>query len=233
MFLNRRGYSSLVLCRTCGHVFGCPNCSVGLVYHQQFRKLLCHHCGERQPEPRICPECKEAFVRYQGVGTEQVAELVGQMFPHVRLKRMDLDSTRRKGAHGEILGAFRRGEIDMLVGTQMISKGLDFPGVSLVGVISADVSLNLPDFRAGERTFSLLTQVAGRAGRGKEPGEVIVQSFSPRHYSIQMAISQDYRHFYEKELGYRKLIAFPPLTRLTNLRVESESEKAGQAERSR
>jgi len=228
LFLNRRGYSSLVLCRKCGHVFGCPNCSVGLVYHQELRALVCHHCGERQPVPRICPVCKEPFVRYQGVGTEQVVELVAQMFPDLRMKRMDLDSTRRKGAHGEILGAFRRGEVDLLVGTQMISKGLDFPGVSLVGVISADVSLNLPDFRAGERTFSLLTQVAGRAGRGREPGEVIIQSFSPRHYSIQMAIAQDYQHFFERELSYRKLISFPPVTRLTNLRVESENEKAGQ-----
>ena len=141
---------------------------------------------------------------------------------------MDVDSTRRKGAHAEILGSFRSRDIDVLIGTQMIAKGLDFPGVSLVGVISADASLNLPDFRASERTFSLLTQVAGRAGRGREPGAVLIQSFSPRHYSIQMAISQDYPHFFEKELSYRKLISFPPLTRLTTLRIESKDEKKGQ-----
>ncbi len=229
LFLNRRGFSTMVICRKCGHVFGCPNCSVGMVYHQQFKALVCHHCETRQPEPRICPECKEAFVRYQGAGTEQVAQLVQERFPAIRVARMDLDTTRRKGAHGEILGKFRRGEIDLLVGTQMISKGLDFPGVSLVGVISADVSLNLPDFRAGEHTFSLLTQVSGRAGRGEAAGEVLIQSYSPRHYSIQLAIAQDYDHFYEQELKYRKFIAFPPVTRLTNLRIESEKEKTGHA----
>jgi primosomal protein N' (replication factor Y) (superfamily II helicase) len=228
LFLNRRGFSTQVICRKCGHVFGCPNCSVGMVYHQQFHALICHHCEARQPEPRICPECKQEFVRYRGAGTEQVAELASRYFPGARIERMDLDTTRRKGSHGRILGAFRRGEIDLLVGTQMIAKGLDFPRVSLVGVISADVSLNLPDFRAGERTFGLLTQVAGRAGRGREPGEVIIQSFSPRHYSLQLAVTQDYEHFFQQEMKYRQIIAYPPITRLTCIRVESEDEKAGE-----
>jgi primosomal protein N' (replication factor Y) len=199
-----------------------------MVFHQQFKRLVCHHCMHKEPEPRVCPQCREAFVRFQGWGTEQVTELVEKRFPNLKVQRMDADTTRRKGAHGKILGSFRRGEIDLLVGTQMISKGLDFPRVSLVGIISADVSLNLPDFRAGERTYSLLTQVAGRAGRGERKGEVIIQSFSPRHYSIQMAISQNYPLFYEQELKYRKLISFPPVTRLTNLRIESENEKTGQ-----
>ena len=229
LFLNRRGYSTMVLCRKCGHVFQCPNCSVAVIYHQEFRQLLCHHCDARQSEPRICPECKEAWVRRQGAGTEQVTELVARRFPNLKSQRMDFDTTRRKGAHGRILGAFRRGEIDVLIGTQMICKGLDFPGVTLVGVISADVSLNLPDFRAAERSFSLLTQVAGRAGRGQRQGEVFIQSYNPRHYSIQLAIAQDYGHFFEKELTFRKWISFPPLTRLTNLRIESEKEKRGEA----
>ena len=192
LFQNRRAYSTFLLCRDCGFVMQCPNCAVSLKFHSAQKKLSCHHCNYACPAPDTCPSCSGTRLGRFGIGTERVAEETAKLFPEARVLRMDRDTTSRKGAHGEILGTFRRGEADILVGTQMIAKGLDFPNVTLVGVISADTSLNLPDFRATERTFQLLSQVAGRSGRGVEPGEVVIQTFDPDNYAIQCAVKHDY-----------------------------------------
>ncbi|MBE7560096.1 primosomal protein N' [bacterium] len=192
LFLNRRGFSPQVLCARCGHIVQCPSCSVALVQHKQPPGLLCHHCEHRQPEPRICPACHGEWMRYRGVGTEQLAQWVEENYAGARIARLDLDTTRKRDAHTRLLSAFRRRETDVLVGTQMISKGLDMPGVTLVGVIDADIGLAMPDFRSAERTFMLLTQVAGRAGRGEHPGRVFIQSHCPNPYAVLAAISQNY-----------------------------------------
>ena len=230
LFLNRRGYSQFVLCRDCGWTAKCSNCAVSLTYHSGVRSLKCHHCGLITQVPPSCPTCKGSNVRAFGVGTEKVEEEVLRLYPSARVARMDRDTTARKGEHARILKQFREEEADVLIGTQMVAKGLDFPSVTLVGVISADTSINMPDFRAAERTFQLLTQVAGRAGRGLNPGEVIIQTFSPEHYSVQAAVRHDYVRFYTQEIEYRKELGYPPYSRLVNLvcaaELEADAEKA-------
>ena len=192
LFLNRRGFATAMLCRNCGQSLMCPNCSVSLVYHTQTGKLMCHHCGYRQREPKECPSCNKNWLRYTGIGTETVVEVIKDKFPNTNCLRIDHDTTRRKGSLQKLLSEFSRQKADILVGTQIVAKGLDFPGVSLVGIIQADTALFLPDFRTGERTFTLMTQVSGRAGRGATPGEVYLQTFTPRHYSIKCAIDHDF-----------------------------------------
>lgn len=224
LFLNRRGFATSLICNHCGHILMCDHCSVAMVFHNSQRLLICHHCDARKPPPEYCPACTEKFIRQRGYGTERVVQEVEEKIPGARVVRLDRDTTRQKGEHDRLLTPFRQGESDILVGTQMIAKGLDFPNVTLVGVLNADYALSLPDFRAAERTFTLLTQVAGRAGRGKHPGEVFIQTYCPDHYSIQLALTQDYNAFYEKEIRYRRLIGFPPFSRIVLWRVESTIE---------
>jgi primosomal protein N' (replication factor Y) len=217
LFVNRRGYAAFVLCRTCGYVARCKNCDVSLTFHSYSRVLRCHHCDFQISAPTICPQCGGAHIRQFGVGTEKVEAEVCKLFPSARVIRLDSDTTVRKGALSKILNAFRNGEADVLVGTQMVAKGLDFPNVTLVGVITADTSLHMPDFRAAERTFQLLTQVSGRAGRGETPGDVIVQTFSPEHYAVQTAALHDYLGFYNQEIEHRRELDYPPFSRLINI----------------
>lgn len=224
LFLNRRGYASFAECAACGHVWSCGACSVTLTYHRRRGQLVCHHCGSTSPPPSGCGECGGPAPRYTGIGTEQVERRVGELFPEAGIARMDLDTTGSKWAHVEILEAFRKREVDILLGTQMIAKGLDFPQVTLVGVINADVGLHLPDFRASERTFQLLEQVAGRAGRGEEPGEVLVQTSRPRHYALSAAAEHDYVGFAERELADREEPGYPPHRRLANLVISGKTE---------
>lgn len=224
LFLNRRGFSTFVLCRECGYVAKCENCDVSLTYHSSSNALICHHCNHRIPVPSVCPTCKGNYIRHFGTGTQRVEDEVRKLFPEAVIDRMDADTTGRKGAHKRILDAFKKGEIDILIGTQMIAKGLDFPNVTLVGVISADTALNLPDFRAGERTFNLLTQVAGRAGRGDVEGEVIIQTYNPEHYSILAAQEHDYRSFYRQEIENREGLSYPPFTNVTTILLSGKSE---------
>ncbi|HEX5323730.1 MAG TPA: primosomal protein N', partial [Capsulimonadaceae bacterium] len=225
LFLNRRGFSPFLLCRDCGFSFRCPQCDVSLTYHQGPRLLQCHHCDYRRPVPPACPKCNGMRLRPFGIGTEKVEDAVLQAFPQARTLRMDRDTTERKGAHADILRAFRRGDADVLIGTQMVAKGLDFAGVTLVGVINADTALNLPDFRAAERSFQLLTQVAGRAGRGSRPGEVLVQTFDPENESIQQAAAHDYVRFYFQEISQRRDLRYPPFASLANVVASDEDEE--------
>ncbi len=225
ILLNRRGYATCVLCRECGHVLQCKNCRVTLTYHESDRTVRCHYCGWQIPLPSLCPECRSQLLRRFGVGTQRVEEVLLREFPGVRVLRMDMDTTRRKGAHRAILSAFERGEAHILLGTQMIAKGLDFPNVTLVGVITADTALNIPDFRAGERTFQLLTQVAGRAGRGDKGGEVIIQTYTPEHYSIQAAANHNYTAFYREELAFRRELGYPPYKFLARLLISGPVER--------
>ena len=225
LFLNRRGFSTFVLCRDCGFTYRCPNCSVSLIYHLPDRTFRCHYCDHTLYAADRCPQCASSSFLLYGSGTQRLEEEIKKMLPRVPVTRMDRDTTTRKGSHQKILGQLRRGEVNLLVGTQMITKGHDLPRVTLVGVLAADLSLNLPDFRAGERTFQLLTQVAGRAGRGDLPGKVFIQSFNPNHYSIQMAREQDYAAFFEREAQIRQEMSYPPFCRLVNLRFEDNSEK--------
>ncbi len=221
LLLNRRGYSSFVQCRECGDVEICPACSISLTYHRGTNRLVCHHCRHEQPAPKRCPRCGSTDLSFRGLGTEQVERVVAEHFPEARLARMDVDTTSGKWSHHEILGRVERREVDILLGTQMIAKGLDFPGVTLVGVVNADVGMHLPDFRATERTFQLLSQVAGRAGRGKLGGEVLIQTALPQHYAIQAATEHDYVTFAARELKERQHPAYPPLVRLVNVVVSS------------
>ncbi|HHV62650.1 MAG TPA: primosomal protein N' [Firmicutes bacterium] len=221
LFLNRRGHSTFVLCRECGHVLRCPHCDVSLTYHAEDARMLCHYCDWEERVPEVCPRCGSIYIKYFGIGTERVEREVKSSFPGARVLRMDVDTTRRKGSHRRMLDGFRKGEYDILVGTQMIAKGLDFPGVTLVGVVTADTSLNLPDFRSGERTFQLLEQVAGRAGRGASPGEVIIQTYSPDHYSIRFAASHDYEGFYREEIKTREELVYPPFAHIIAMIVSS------------
>lgn len=230
LFLNRRGYSQFVLCRDCGWTAKCPNCAVSLAFHSYDRSLKCHHCGYSGHIPKLCPICRGAKVKAFGVGTEKVEEEVLRIYPSARVARMDRDTTTAKGSHGRILQEFRERKADVLIGTQMVAKGLDFPNVTLVGVITADTAINMPDFRAAERTFQLLTQVAGRSGRGDQPGEVIIQTFSPDHYAVRAAIRHDYAAFYEQEIKYRKELNYPPFSRLANIICANESESAAKAQ---
>ena len=224
LMLNRRGYSSFVLCRDCGFVLGCPNCDISLTLHMDTKTMKCHYCGHEEGIPSTCPNCQSKSIRYYGTGTQKVQEELQALFPEARILRMDVDTTRRKGAHERLLKAFGNKEADILLGTQMIAKGLDFPDVTLVGVINADTSLGLPDFRSAERTFQLLTQVSGRAGRSEKTGEVIVQSFNPEHYAIQHAKEHDYDTFYKKEMHLRHISDYSPYYYLVRLSVSHEQE---------
>ena len=224
LFLNRRGFATSLACRKCGHVLVCPHCSVALVFHRSINRLLCHHCDYREIPPTHCEKCKEALINHQGYGTERVVAAVEKIAPGARIARLDRDTTREKGQHDRLLAPFRTGDVDILVGTQMIAKGLDFPGVTLVGVINADYALSLPDFRAAERTFCLLTQVAGRSGRGDVHGEVIVQTCCPDNYAVSLALRQDYLAFFKREIRFRQVMTMPPVTRLVLWRVEAHIE---------
>ncbi|MGH7481479.1 MAG: replication restart helicase PriA, partial [Longimicrobiales bacterium] len=226
LLLNRRGYATFVHCRECGHVWHCPACNVSLTFHRARRRLVCHYCHRDEPVPVRCSECGAEVVTYRGVGTEQVERAVGEAFPAARIARMDVDTTGGKWSHHEILGRVERGEVDVLLGTQMIAKGLDFPRVTLVGVVNADVGINLPDFRAAERTFQLLTQVAGRAGRGALGGEVIIQTSLPAHYAVRCALTHDFPGFAERELQERARPAYPPHARLVNVIISGVEEQA-------
>jgi primosomal protein N' (replication factor Y) len=225
LFLNRRGFASFIQCPDCGFVFKCPNCSVSLTHHFRGKKLLCHYCNYAIMVPDLCPDCQSYRIRSFGIGTERLEEEIRKMFPQATVDRMDRDTTRRKRSHQRILKKVKSRETDILVGTQMIAKGHDFPHVTLVGVICADLSLNFPDFRSSERTFQLLTQVAGRAGRGINPGKVIIQTFNPDHYSIQMARDQDFTEFYREELRFREELGYPPFSRFINIRIDATSQK--------
>jgi primosomal protein N' (replication factor Y) len=223
LFLNRRGLATFVLCRECGHVARCPNCDVSLVYHGLKSTMSCHYCGYETAPPQTCPACGSRRIRYFGTGTERVEAQTRAVFPEARVERLDFDVASRRGNLARILGSFARGEIDVLVGTQIIGKGMDVPGVTLVGVIAADTALALPDFRAAERTFSLVTQVAGRAGRGKTAGLVVVQTYSPEHYALLHAARHDYRGFYREELEYRRALRYPPFVHRALIRVMAQS----------
>ena len=212
LFINRRGHSTFVSCRACGYVARCAQCDVSMTYHQTENVLRCHYCGAEMPPPKRCPQCGSEYIKYFGAGTQKVEGEVARQFSQARVARMDVDTTRQKDAHARILDAFRRGETNVLVGTQMIAKGLDFPNVTLVGVVAADMTLNLPDYRSVERTFQLITQVAGRAGRADAPGRVVVQSYDPEHYGVKLAAAQDYRAFFNRESAYRRAALYPPFT---------------------
>ncbi|WP_106768185.1 primosomal protein N' [Paenibacillus faecalis] len=222
LLLNRRGYSTFVMCRSCGYVAGCPECDISLTYHQKSNNLRCHYCGYAQQTPEVCPDCGSEHIRYFGTGTQRVEEELAKLFPGIRVIRMDVDTTTEKGSHEKLLKQFRDKKADVLLGTQMVAKGLDFPDVTLVGVITADSALNLPDFRAAEKTFQLLTQVAGRAGRHQLPGEVVIQSYTPEHYSIVHASEHDYLNFVTEELRHRKALHYPPYCRLILVTISHE-----------
>ena len=222
LFLNRRGYSSFVLCRDCGTVVQCPNCDISLTYHRSTEKLKCHYCGFDERVPHSCPQCSSEHIRFFGTGTQKVEEEIYKLFPGARVVRMDVDTTSKKGSHEELLDRFGRGEADILLGTQMIAKGLDFPNITLVGVLSADTSLHLPDYRASERTFQLMTQVSGRAGRHEKAGEVIIQSYTPEHYAIELSKEQLYEPFYEREMHARHVAGYPPYFYIALIQVSHE-----------
>ncbi|MEO8604493.1 MAG: primosomal protein N', partial [bacterium] len=226
LFLNRRGFANFLQCRACGEPCMCPNCSVAMTVHRKWRALRCHYCDHTVPPPRLCGECGEPALIEWGIGTEQLEQLLRARFAAARVARMDRDSTRRKGSQQQLLADWSAGRFDILIGTQMITKGHDVPGVTLVGVVHADAALNFPDFRAGERTFQLLAQVAGRAGRGDKPGRVIVQTLQPEHYSLQAAMTHDYAAFATAELAARRELGYPPFSRLVLLRFEGFDEAA-------
>jgi primosomal protein N' (replication factor Y) len=227
LFLNRRGYSTSLQCPKCGFIANCPNCSLALTYHRIEQKLSCHICGHDEKVPSVCPneKCKNPAIRFAGTGTQKVEDVLAKLFPNARVKRMDADAMKRKDDYRRILGDFRTGKIDILVGTQMIAKGLHFPNVTLVGIIYADLALHQPDFRAGERTFQLLTQVAGRAGRGDVEGEVFVQAFAPFHPAIQFARRHDFTGFYEQEIEFREQLKYPPASRVALLTLKGRNEE--------
>ena len=226
LFLNRRGYAGFVSCRACGHVMKCPHCDVSLSEHRS-GKLVCHYCGYEEVRPATCPECGSRYLMGFKAGTEQIEEALHKEFPGARVLRMDGDTTRRKDSYEKILAAFADEKADILVGTQMIVKGHDFPNVTLVGILAADLSLNQNDYRAGERTFQLLTQAAGRAGRGDKPGEVVIQTYQPEHYSIVHAADQDYKGFYEEEITYREFMQYPPIAHMMAVLVTSREQESG------
>ncbi len=227
LLLNRRGYATSLLCRECGQEAMCPNCSVSLTLYRTGRLARCHYCAHEARTPEACPSCRGAYLRLTGFGTEKVAEAVAAALPKARVERLDRDRARRRGVLLQMLAAFEQGEIDVLVGTQLIAKGHDFPRVTLVGVVDADVGLGIPDFRSAERTFQLLTQVAGRAGRGEAAGEVILQTHMPDHYALVHACAQDYASFFERELEFRRTMGYPPAAALVNLIVRSANEDEG------
>lgn len=223
LFLNRRGFSTFVSCRKCGYVVKCQSCDVSMTYHKNINRLRCHYCGISTITPKICPQCKSNYIKYFGVGTEQIEDHTRALFPQARIARMDMDTTTKKGSYEKILGDMKNKKIDILIGTQMISKGLDFEDVALVGIIAADITINLPDFRSPERGFQLVTQVAGRAGRGDYKGEVILQTYNPEHYSIVYSKEHDYISFYNTEISLRKEFLYPPFISLVSLLIYGEN----------
>jgi primosomal protein N' (replication factor Y) len=226
LFLNRRGFATYLVCNDCGHVLRCPNCSITLTYHQRRGKHFCHYCDFSLPAPSVCPECASPEITLLGRGTERVEEEVKELFPGARVSRMDRDTTTGRGGHARVLKGVEEGSIDILVGTQMIAKGHDFPGVTLVGVISADATLNLPDFRSGERTFQLVSQVMGRAGRGDAPGKVLIQTLEPEHYAVRSAAAHDSAGFYAAELEFRRDAGYPPFSHLASLILSGTAAEA-------
>ncbi|MDR7076340.1 primosomal protein N' (replication factor Y) [Neobacillus niacini] len=222
LFLNKRGHSSFVMCRDCGYVMNCPNCDISLTYHKVKEQMKCHYCGYESFVPNQCPECSSDYIRYFGTGTQKVEDELGKILPEAKVIRMDVDTTGKKGSHERLLKEFHEGKADILLGTQMIAKGLDFPNITLVGVLSADTMLHLPDFRSSEKTFQLLTQVSGRAGRHELPGEVIIQTYTPEHYSVELAGTQDYDLFYNREMMMRKAHHYPPFYYLALITISHE-----------
>ena len=229
LLLNRRGFSTHIHCLKCGHVENCRRCDIALVYHRDRSAAICHFCDLEVPPPEKCPNCKDAGLNFRGMGTEKLEQEVRARFPGFNCQRMDTDSMRGRGSHEKVLVAFRRGELRILLGTQMIAKGLDFPGVTLVGVVNADTALHLPDFRAAERTFQLVAQVAGRTGRGEHGGRVLVQTFSPDHIAIQAAAQHDFHQFAAGELPHRQEHDYPPFGRMARVIVRSPQQSAAQA----
>ncbi|MDQ6664875.1 MAG: primosomal protein N', partial [Acidobacteriota bacterium] len=225
ILLNRRGFSSFVACRACGERVQCVNCSLTLTFHRRDRRLLCHYCNYAEKVPSVCPKCQSEHIYFLGIGSEKVEEELHRAFPKARIARLDRDTVSGKRHYETILQGFREHRYDILVGTQMIAKGHDIPNVTLVGVVSADIGLGMPDFRAAERTFQLLTQVAGRAGRGSVPGVVLVQTINPDHYAVRLAAAQDYQAFYEKELQFRRFMHYPPFSAMANILVRSEKQE--------
>ena len=222
LLLNRRGYASFVTCKNCGYTFKCPNCDISLTYHKSSNTMRCHYCGYGTKVYDTCPECKEKAISDLGVGTQKIEEELGDIFPDARILRMDFDTTSRKGAHEKMIKSFKNHEYDILLGTQIVAKGLDFSNVTLVGVINADTSLNIPDFRSSENTFSLLSQVAGRSGRSEKSGEVIIQTFNPDHYAISYTKMHDYMGFYNKEMEIRKTLKYPPFYYLCYIKISGK-----------
>lgn len=222
LFLNRRGYAPFVSCRECGYVVKCGDCGISMVYHRDEDALVCHYCGRTMKMPKLCPECGSKYIKYFGAGTEKLEEEVMRLFPDVSVDRLDLDTVKRKGSTEKILERFSKNKTKILIGTQLVAKGLDFANVGLVGVISADVSLNIPDFRAAERTFQLITQAAGRAGRGEERGNVIIQTYSPEHYAITSAAAQDYEQFFMMEKNLRQALGYPPYCDMIQIVVSAD-----------
>lgn len=229
IMLNRRGFSTFVMCRSCGEVIKCPDCGLPLVYHKS-GKLQCHHCDITAPVPDACPQCSSRYIKYFGTGTERLEHELKELVPGARVIRMDRDTTSRKFAHAQILDQFKKGDYDILLGTQMVAKGHDIPNVTAVGIISADASLNVPDFRSAERCFMLITQTAGRAGRGQRPGRVIVQTYNPEHYAVQCGIAQDYESFYKEEIIMRRQLFYPPYSQLVKLTIQHADEAKALAE---
>lgn len=223
LLLNRRGYSTFVMCRECGHVNKCPHCDIALTYHKKSGRLKCHYCTFEEFVPSVCPSCQSSLIRFFGTGTERVEEALTKLIPEARVLRMDVDTTRKKGAHEKILKQFGEGKADILLGTQMIAKGLDFENVTLVGVLTADSMLHLPDFRSSEKTFQLLTQVSGRAGRHERPGEVVVQTYTPEHYAVQLASEYDFAAFFQREMKMRKSFQYPPYVYLALITISCEN----------
>ena len=225
LMLNRRGFSSFIMCRDCGFVLKCPNCDISLTMHLDTHTMRCHYCGHEEPIPQRCPQCHGRHIRYYGTGTEKATKELQTLLPTARILRMDVDTTRRKGMHEKLLQKFGNGQADILLGTQMIAKGLDFPNVTLVGVLNADTGLDLPDFRASERSFDLLSQVSGRAGRADKKGQVIVQTFNPDNYVIRLVQAHDYRKFFNTEMQIRQLASYPPYYYTIRLMGSHEDEQ--------
>jgi len=224
LFLNRRGYSTFVSCRSCGYVMRCGECGISLTYHKSRNEEICHFCVSREKVPSVCPACGGRYIKHFGTGTEKVEEVTKEIFPEYTVDRLDLDTAAKKGSIDKILNSFRKGKTNILIGTQLVAKGLDFSNVGLVGIVSADITLNVPDFRSAERTFQLITQAAGRAGRGEDPGKVLIQSYNPEHYSIVAAAAHDYEAFYHAETAIRKQIGYPPFSDLIQIVISSEQE---------